>query len=254
MAVYRRVFSFPSVGTIHEEFVAAIATFEAVEAAWAAAGKPGVAIATVDRLRLSYLEFNRSLDAVARDTSVAAKARIVGILKLRQKRPGTGLGPHLAGAIRCRPIKDFGNLGTGEVGIADIATLDAVVNPFGPQYGPYWRAIELGTRRHVGRQVVGAFFGTGLSGGPFAPDPSQFRAHPVFVTSSQGADVFGGLGFGGGFGVAGGKGGRRMTIRRAIDPEYFIRDGATLASREWRARMLAVEDAAIRQLRPVTAP
>lgn len=254
MALYRRVFSVPDVAVRHQQFVTAIKTFQAAEAAWARAGRPGVAAATVRTLQVAYADFNADLDRLAIQTAADAKKRIIGILALRQKRPNSGMGPHLRGHIVCRPIKDFGTLGTGEVGIADIAVLDTVVNQFGPQYGPYWRAIEEGTRKHVGRKVAGAFFGTGMGSGPFDPNPADFRAHPVFVTRAQGRAVRQSAGFSGGLGKRGGAGGRRMTIRRAIDPQWFIRDGANLVEPHWRAGVARIELKAMRAIAAVTQP
>lgn len=254
MALYRRVFTVPDVAKVHQEFLATIRTFEAVEAAWAKAGRPGVAVGTVRTLRAAYLDFNRGLDQLAETTAADATRRIKAILALRQKRPDSGMGTHLRNAIICRPIKDFGPLGTGEVGIADIAVLDRIVNPFGPQYGPYWRAIEEGTRRHVGRQVQGAFFGRGLGSGPFAPNPADFRRHPIFVTSAQGVAMAQDIGVQGGFGKRGGRGGRRMTIRRPIDAQHFIRDGANLVEPAWRAGLARVEGRAMREIGAVTRP
>lgn len=254
MALYARAFSVPDVAIRHQQFVRAITTFQAAEAAWARAGRPGVAAATVRTLQVAYADFNRDLDALAIQTAADAKRRIVGILALRQKRPNTGMGPHLRGHIVCRPIKDFGTLGTGEVGIADIAILDTVVNQFGPQYGPYWRAIEEGTRKHVGRKVAGAFFGSDMGSGPFDPNPGDFRRHPVFVTRAQGRAVRKDAGFTGGLGKKGGAGGRRMTIRRPIDPQHFIRDGANLVEPRWRAGVERVELQAIRAIASVTQP
>lgn len=251
MALYRRVFSIADIATVHHEFARTIRLAETVEAAFTRAGRPGAYAATLRVLLDSYLEFNRGLDRVADRAAVDAKADILRVLKTRRKRPDTGQGPHLRGAIICRPIKDFGTLGTGEVGIADIDRLDRVVNPFGPQYGPYWRAIEEGTTKHVGRQVHGAFFGKGLGSGPFAPSQADFRRHPVFVTSAQGRGLFADAGFQGGFGKQGGGGGRRMTIGRPIEPQHFIRDGADAAEVVWRAGIAAVQARAIKQLQVV---
>jgi hypothetical protein len=253
VALYRRVFSVPDVAVRHQEFLAAIKTAEAVEAAWARAGKPGVAAGTVRTLRAAYLDFNRGLDQLATDTAAEARRTIVSILKAKQKRPTTGMGAHLSTAIVCRPIHDFGSLGTGEVGIADIQLLDRVVNPFGPQYGPYWRAIEQGSTRAVGRTLIGGFFSTGLAAGPFAPDPNQFRRHPIFVTGAQGRAAYGGAGHSGGFGAQGG-GGKLMKIRRRIEPQHFIRDGADLVEVRWRAGLAAVEQRAMREIAAVTRP
>lgn len=250
MPNYVREFVIADIADVHDLFIRNVKVYEEVERRYAALGQPGMGAATVRLMLRAYADFNRNLDQVAADTAADAKRRILSILALRQKRPNTGMGPHLRGAIVCRPLKL--GIGTGAVGIADVDRLNAVTNPFGPQYGPYWRAIEEGTRRHVGRRITGAFFGTGLGSGPFRPNPGDFRRHPIFVTSAQGAREFADAGFSGGFGPKGGKSGGRMRIRRAIDPQHFIRDGAKLAEIRWRREIARVQAQAMREIAAAT--
>lgn len=250
----------PNVVEIHLRFERLISLAETVDADRKRRGLPPAAAGTRAQLLVAYATFNDRLRLLAVETAGQARQEALDQLKRKQKRPDTGQGPHLRGAVRCRPLYRFGKLETGEVGIGDIERLDKVVNPLSPEFGPYWRAIEYGTRRHVGRIIYGYYFGTGLSGQPdrprseFAGSPSP--PHPIFVTARAARALYGGVGFSGGAGVRGGAGGLG-TIRNPIVAQGFLEAGYDRTKAPWLAGLRAVERAVDRELTPIltrTAP
>lgn len=245
MALYKRTFTAPRIAEVHLLFRDAIRAAEEAEAAWAAVGQPGAADATRRELLRAYAEFNAGLNTIARDTAKLATAETKAALKASRRRPDTGMTPHLATAIVSRPLRRFGALATGEVGVADIEVLDAVVNPVSPQYGPYWRAQEDGTLHQAGRVVYGGFYGSGGAPGPFKPDPA-FRSpakgpHPVFISTHNARGILSSAGFSGGPGKQGGAGGGKMTIGVELPARHFIRKGANAALAQWRTDIAALQ-------------
>ena len=251
MPVYVREFVIDRVGQVHLAYGQAIALAEQVEREYARLGRPGRGQATARELRRAYATFNDELDAVAKATARDAQQRMRAQLRATRKRPETGVAPHLLAALKARSEHPLGKLATGVVGVADVAELDKVVNPLGPQYGPYWRAQEEGTTRHVGRTVYGFFTRRGY-GEPWArPDPSQNRRHPIFVPGATVRAL--GARTARGPGSRGGRGGK-MTIRNPIEARHFIRDGAAAAEAEWRRAIANVEAAAVARLRRAMRP
>ncbi len=217
--------------------------------------QPGTGAATAARMRKVLLDLNRGLDTIARDTAVEAdKAINRHITKTKTGRPVTGNKPNLRSSIKSRPLGRHGPISTGEVGIADIDVLDALVNPRYPQYGPYWRAQEQGTKGQKGRIVYGGFYGAGLSGGPYRPAMADYRKHPIFVSTRVSGAAYASLGFRGGAGRRGGKGGGKMEIGAEIKPRWFIRDGANEAEIIWRAKIAALEQRARKDLLVAAKP
>ena len=263
MATYQRIFTLPRVGSVHREFAEILALAKAVDLERRALGLPPNTVATQQVIRRAYLKFNEELDTLAVATAKEATAAIRRRLKATQVRVDTRLGPHLSGGIKSRPLHRFGTIATGEVGIADEAALDRVLNPTSPQYGPYWRAQEYGTGQsapgqpavpsQIGRVLYGFFYGAGLGGNPEVPR-AQYAGgggpHPIFVSAKSQRSIYGSLGFGGGGGQRGGVGGLG-TIGHEIEGRHFIRDGADDARTAWRRGIARVESDAIASLRPL---
>jgi hypothetical protein len=209
-------------------------------------------------LLIAYRDFNRSLDELAVRTAARATRIVKSQFDASRVRRNTRMAPHLRGAIRSRPLRPLGALGTGTVGIGDIRALDRVTNLTSPGYGPYWRAQEYGTGgradlpgdpaygktipAQAGRVIRGHFFGPGLT------DPDVPRAvyaggggpHPIFVSARSARAIRGGVGFAGGGGRRGGLGGLG-TIRKEIDGGHFIREGADRARVGWWREMRRIE-------------
>ena len=254
MALYVREFVVDRVADIHLAYHDAIRLAEQVEATYVRLGRPGRAAHTADALRRAYAAFSDDLDALAKATAIDAQKRMRDQLRLTRKRPDTRMTPQLRNNLIARPEYPGGKLATGVVGVADIERLDSVVNPLGPQYGPYWRAQEYGTTAHVGRVIRGFFFGPGGGGTPSRPQ-AQYAGgkgpHPIFVTAGQHAAAASVLGFSadeaGGGGTRGGLGGFG-TIRHPIQPRFFIRDGANQAEAEWRTELALLERKAVARL------
>lgn len=173
-----------------------------------------------------YGQFNRELNQLALRAALDADSEIRRQLAQTRVRPARGLRPRLEDAIKSRPTPP--GLPTGGVGVADIDELDKVVNPITPGYGPYWRAIEEGTDKHLGRRIHGLFFASGgpAGAGGVPPDPSEFRQHPVFIAGPGGAG----------------------TIQRAIKPHHFIARGKKIAGARWLGQLRAIERTAISRL------
>lgn len=218
--------------------------------------QPGTGAATAARYRKVLLELNRGLNDIARETAIEAdKAIGRWITKTKSGRPLTGNKPNLRSSIKSRPLHRHGrSIGTGEVGVADIDILDELVNPRYPQYGPYWRAQEQGTKNQKGREVYGGFYGKGLSSGPFKPAAAESRRHPLFVSARVAGAAYASLGFRGGPGARGGKGGGKMIIGEELKPRRFIERGANEAELIWRAKIAALEQRARKDLLVVTRP
>jgi hypothetical protein len=264
MATYQRIFTVPKVGVVHRQFAEIFALAKAVDLERRALGLPPTTVATQQVVRRAYLKFNEELDTLAATTAQQATAAIRQRLKQTQVRVDTRMGPHLSGGIKSRPLRRFGAISTGEVGVADEDALNRVVNPTSPQYGPYWRAQEYGTGgaggpgepsvpSQVGRILYGFFYGAGLGGDPEVPR-AQYAGgggpHPIFVSASSQRSIYGSLGFGGGGGQRGGVGGLG-TISKEIQARHFIRDGANQARAAWFRGIERAQSDAIAALRPV---
>lgn len=156
---------------------------------------------------------------VAQATDDFVKARI----KATQVRPDSPRGPKLIGAIESRPIR-FPVLPALAVGCVDIEMLSKATTRPGASK-PYWRSQEYGSTHLVGRTLRGFF-----QPGNARPSQSQFRQHPLFQTSSQGA---------------------LMTIGRPIEERAFLRSGvmqgAIFRRRLWRE----IELQALKELRQI---
>jgi hypothetical protein len=186
----------------------------------------------IDQLILTVKE---RVDADARATALEADRLIRGKIEATRVRPPT-LGiknsqTSLLGGVESRPVPSI-LPGGGAVGIADISLLiRATLRPSGGSRVPYyWRAQEFGSEHNVGRTIFGVF-----QPGEAAPDPTQFRVHPVFELRSKGQT------------------GYPMTIKRPIPERAFLREGAWDAYLFRKARFQATEAQAIVQMRRIAA-
>lgn len=135
--------------------------------------------------------------------------------RIRATAVRQGTSDRMYKAIESRPIRPGGSpLPLFAVGQVDISILAKATLRRGARK-PYWGAQEFGYTGNIGRRVRGLFFPGGV-----APDPSQFRVHPVFsrTTSTRVSAV--------------------MHIQRPIEERAFLRSGvmsaALLRQRLWR--------------------
>lgn len=231
MPVYQRIFSIGDIADIHLEFRNAVRLTDAIERL-----RPGFAAATRGELLRAYSQFNRDLNDLAQATARNATAQIVQRLNATAVRPDTGTRPHLRNLIRSRPLKRFGAIATGEVGVADEQYLNRAIDPMTPQYGTYWRAQEFGNPSMQGREVFGYFTGPGYTPPFTRPQAARNRQDPRFWAAAAGAR-----------GPRGGKGGK-LRIQHVPKPRHFIRDGANLAEAVWRAEVRAIEQRTVARL------
>lgn len=163
-------------------------------------------------VRRNLLELLEKLKSIAARTAVDAQSEIKDAELSSRVRPvPTGDDVSLQDFLgRSNPLPEV----EGSVGVNDEALLDANVS--------WWWTQEEGYAGHVGREVKGYFYAQGYTAAS-APNPSEFRQHPLFAAGSSR-----------GGGPRGGKG-RRMTIQRPIDERRFVRDGAKAAEAHWHA-------------------
>lgn len=227
--IYQRIFTLVDAGRIHVLFQELLANERRVLAEQRARGLVRV-VGTTARISLiekAYAEWQRELQTLATVTAARATAHIQERIQATAVRPGTGNDPHLINLIVSRPVTTLGFI-TGQVGVADEQELDRAVNPYGPQYGPYWKAQEYGNPGLVGRQLFGAFYGAGGSPPGYLPSSTGGNKDPIFITKAQGASPVG-----------------RMIVKRAPQARHFIRDGANLALIEWRKGLKTAEEIAL---------
>lgn len=256
MANYVRIFSVDNVGHLHRQYLQAIRLSREIAQTYARAGhrvQAAAAEAALREIQRAYAAFNDELDGVAKQTAATARTAIRREIAQSRIRPDTGNGPHLRDAIRARPIHRFGPIATGEVGVADIEVLDALLNPHGAQYGPYWRSQEYGYQFR-GKQltgIIGGFYGPGYGSGPFRAD-SAFAGrpgpHPLFLPGGVAAGIAQSVGFGAP------KGGGLVKFRTPLKPRLFIAKGAAAAEAKWRSELAALEKAQDARLRALTSP
>lgn len=192
----------------------------AAAATYRAARQPRIA----ERLERDLLALRNEIVRLGVADAVYADKLAAATLRARLVRPETP-GPHLADYIRSYPLP--GEL--GGVGFADIAVLDKAIDPKYPQHGTYWRAIEYGTRAHIGRVVVG-YFQPGFAG----PSGGEFRAHPYFTPEAS-SDAY------------------PMRITRPIEPKHFLRSGIASALTNHVQKMGTLQAEAIASMRSATA-
>lgn len=236
MARYARGFILASSATTHRLFQEAIRSAELLERR-----SPGTAAVTITQLTAAYGRWQLELERIAVAAAKDADARMRQRLAATRKRPDTRVKPKLRDNLVSRPLP--GAIEVGSVGVADVDRLDKVVNPLYPDYGPYWRAQEDGSRAAVGKRVKGYFYG----GGYTTPDVPRAQyvggrgPHPIFVTASRLP------------GRRGGSGGPGL-IQHGVQPRHFIRDGAAAAAADWRAALRANEREAIASIRSILRP
>lgn len=166
-----------------------------------------VAIEVVER------EVRTAVTRSGLQTAAFAQQRAQELLDKRIVRPATPSAPHLRDAIVARAVAT--RIPGGAVGIGDISRLDA---------HPYWKAQEFGSQHLVGKTVRGFFFDSG--GARHAPDPAQFREHPIFKPGA----------------------GPKMVIENPIEGKGFLAE-AVLDALGYRYRIWrTIEAAAVAQM------
>lgn len=244
MARYARRYVIQDIAKVHLAFAKALRTANQMNAADRARRRPQRARRTVSVLNAMYAQYSRDLDAAAVLGAEAATKAIIKRLDETRVRPVTDKRRHLNTLIVSRPISlGLRGLATGAVGVADIAELDKAIDPDYPHKGPYWRAQEKGTSKHVGREITGFFHGAAAAEPPRAIYAGGGGPHSAFSPSSKFTPAAG-------QGSRGGKGGKG-TINTPLKARYFIRDGADAGRAEWKAAVLAATAAAVRTPVPV---
>lgn len=251
MAEYMRVFAVLNIAEIHKGFAGAAREAALLNASDRRHNRPQRALHTERELARLYDKFVRDIDRAARRGAETATRAIVRKLDETAIRAETDKRRHLSSFIKSRPA-NLGLLGTGAVGVADIAELNKAIDPDYPGKGPYWAAQEYGTDKHVGRKIYGFFHGNHpaerpnaqLSGG--GEVHGKGALHTAFSPSAKFTPVAGA-------GSRGGKGGKG-TIRVALKPRHFIRDGADQARDVWRASVFAVSADVISDLQRTVSP
>lgn len=184
-------------------------------------GPEGVARARAVALLLVQIEDEVTAAGVA--TAIAADAAIKGNIAHTRVRPDTGRH-QLENAIQSRAV--LSQPAGGAVGVADMDKLDS--EAVGDSDGaPYWRAQEAGSSHLVGKRISG-FFQPGAS----APDPSQFRNHPIFEPDPTG---------------------KAMLIQRPIEARNFIRDGVKEADTTRLGLFRTIDRTAVVEMRTIVA-
>lgn len=189
-------------------------------------GPAGVRRATAIQALLFELERQELLvsRAVAARADAFIRTAIATSSTGRPQRPSARSG-NLAGHVRSDPLP--GTLPLGQVGIANIAELDKVVNPDYRSAGPYWEAQERGSTAAVGRVLVGYF-----QPGNSAPSQAEFRSHAYFTYDGrQNKKAPGGI------------------IKRPIQARHFLRDGTEQAVTYWHEQQRRVERDLVAKLR-----
>lgn len=156
---------------------------------------------------------------VAQETDNFVRARI----KSTQVRPDNPHGPKLIGAIESRPIR-YPLLPALAVGAVDIEILSKATTRPGANK-PYWRSQEFGSTHLVGRTLTGFF-----QPGNAAPNPSQFRNHPLFEANSQG---------------------KLMRVQRPIEERAFLQSGVMQGALFRRKIWRDIELQALREVRQI---
>jgi hypothetical protein len=163
-------------------------------------------------LRMMLQQLESDLSALAARTAQTADAAIVTRLRETQVRPETTRSLHLQDVIVSVPFP------RGSVKIGLIEELNKATNPDG--YGPYWRAVELGSvavgNIMTGRILFGHFAGAGVDEAPRA----EYRG----MRGAPGSEFY--------FGMDGEESGLG-TISNEDPPRYFLRDGTAIAATDY---------------------
>lgn len=182
---------------VHERYISLIERFSIL-----AATGDRTAARQARLISASYQEFNADMLLVAERTALLANRVIPGKFQSSRVRPDTGGGEHLRDALPTSEAVPT-PLPAGVVGVVRLDALDKF---------PYWKAQEFGSDHMVGREIYGWFFGAG-GGGPSAPNPNDFRTHPLFRPAAN-APV-------------------KATFRNSIPEGNFLRDGLQAVEAYW---------------------
>lgn len=165
----------------------------------------------------AYVDFQNDLLVAAARVAEEADRAIKEYIERTRVRPVHASPQHLRDLIVSEVIRT--PLPAGVVGIARLDELDKA---------EYWKAQELGTDAHVGREVLGWFFSPG--GKPSAPSPGRFRQDSAFGASSSG---------------------QPMKIAKPLRARRFLARGTDRARTVWLREMARVQRDAMRDLRTV---
>lgn len=131
--------------------------------------------ALAERLLKGYATLVEDLEYLSATIAGAGTVKLVQVERSTRVRPdslGQG-GPRLEDFLRCDPLFEL----PGSVGVANETVLDGGV--------PWWSTNEEGSSARVGGHIFGLFYSGGL-GSSSAPDPGQFRQHPIFEPTTVG--------------------------------------------------------------------
>lgn len=129
------------------------------------------------RLDIAFKKLHDDMRGLGVRTAQFADGQIRDNIDRTQVRPDNG-GSRLRDNILSRPIHT--SLPAAAVGIADMSVLDKTVSKHSRPV-PYWRAQEFGLVVDQERIIPGYF-----EPGGAAPDPQQFRVHPIFQQYTYG--------------------------------------------------------------------
>jgi hypothetical protein len=163
------------------------------------------------RARRAFISLVQELDRIAVDIARLARHEIVQEEVQSRVRPDTGGGggPRLEDFLgESHPLPTL----PGSVGINFEPVLEDNV--------PWWWTNEEGYDGLIGHEVRGFFFDSGFTAAS-APNPDQFREHPLFRPGGRGP---------------------KMTVQDPIPERRFVQRGYESATAAWHARVAAARD------------
>lgn len=163
------------------------------------------------RARRAFIELVNELEKIAVDIARLARHEIVQEEVQSRVRPDTGGdgGPRLEDFLgESHPLPTL----PGSVGINFEPVLDENV--------PWWWTNEEGYDGLIGHEVKGFFFDSGFTSSA-APNPDQFREHPLFRPGGRGP---------------------KMTVQNPIPDRRFVQHGYETAQAAWHARVGAARE------------
>lgn len=197
--------------------------------------------ATIAEVQAANVRFNAKLNELALATAKTAQSEMRRLFERTRKRPNGGVKDpqhRIKPNLVARPVRSFGRVGTGMVGIADTGRLDRVTNPFAQTAKgkvPYWRTQEYGFQHS--HSVRGFFFDRGLAN---PTRPGAGTGQPIFLSARSAAAVGASVGVATRGGAQGGGGGL-MTIVKPIEARNFISGAANNVYPAWKSALEAIE-------------
>lgn len=126
-----------------------------------------------DRLTKAYETLVKDLEYLSASVAGAGTLTLIDTERRTRVRPDSlgGGGPRLEDYLQCDPLAEL----PGSVGVANEEVLDAGV--------PWWSTNEIGSTARIGGHIFGLFYGSGF-GSSSAPNPAEFRQHPIFEATT----------------------------------------------------------------------